>query len=173
MTQAQDSLGRPFTTEGNSPESQTAVFTTEAATHFIFFSMYSQTETRTIISTTEELSDLHKENNFTDTETGPVNPSKSVVATIVIIVILLVLVGAGFLLYFFLCVHRKSHGTPTQVISVTPLYENISPAQNVVPNSSSAPDQVYESLQHGDQNVYNELMFRQNPSEVPSVGSSP
>ncbi|XP_077788360.1 uncharacterized protein LOC144328497 isoform X3 [Podarcis muralis] len=140
MTQAQDSLGRPFTTEGNSPESQTAVFTTEAATHFIFFSMYSQTETRTIISTTEELSDLHKENNFTDTETG---------------------------------VHRKSHGTPTQVISVTPLYENISPAQNVVPNSSSAPDQVYESLQHGDQNVYNELMFRQNPSEVPSVGSSP
>ncbi|XP_077788361.1 uncharacterized protein LOC144328497 isoform X4 [Podarcis muralis] len=100
MTQAQDSLGRPFTTEGNSPESQTAVFTTEG-------------------------------------------------------------------------VHRKSHGTPTQVISVTPLYENISPAQNVVPNSSSAPDQVYESLQHGDQNVYNELMFRQNPSEVPSVGSSP
>ncbi|XP_061452078.1 carcinoembryonic antigen-related cell adhesion molecule 1-like [Rhineura floridana] len=64
---------------------------------------------------------------------------------------------------------RKRNRTSTQIISAMPLYENISPSK-VVPTSSSETDHVYQTLQHGDQAIYNEL--RPNPSKASSAKPS-
>ncbi|XP_053123628.1 uncharacterized protein LOC128332878 [Hemicordylus capensis] len=65
----------------------------------------------------------------------------------------------GGLLYLFLCTRIWSDKTPTQTAAAPSVYENVFPSGQVKAETSSDPNHTYESLQHGDRAVYDQLKW--------------
>ncbi|KAJ6663888.1 hypothetical protein lerEdw1_009969 [Lerista edwardsae] len=89
----------------------------------------------------------------------PESPAKSPGATAGIIVGCLAVTAliVGAFLYFFLRARGQRVKTSTQTVAAPTTYENVSPFTQARSDSSAHSNDVYETLQHPDQSLYQQL----------------